>query len=358
MDKSFHELMIKQVERLTPESVAIELEVPETLLDTFKYQAGQYLTFRIFVDGEEIRRSYSICSAPYERKWVVGVKHVPGGKFSSLANQQLKPGDRLEVMPPMGRFTVPENTGDKRFVAFVAGSGITPVLAIIKQTLYEFPDSTFTLFFGNKQSSSIMFRRELNQLKNLYMQRLQVHHVLSREVLDAELFCGRIDASRCERFANLLFRPLQVDHYFICGPEQMILTVRDVLINTGVSREKIHVELFTTPGEKKAQSAKTAKKEYGDATAAVTLKLDGRTMQFPLAFDGNSILDAALELGADLPYACKGGVCSTCMARLVDGEVEMDVNYALEPDEVERGFILTCQSHPRTASIAVDYDDV
>ncbi len=359
MDRSFHTLKVKAVEQLTPEAVAIELEVPPEWQETYTFKAGQYLTFRIYIDGEEVRRTYSICSAPHENKWVVGVKHLPGGLFSTYANQQLKPGDTIEVMPPLGRFTLPEPAAEPRnYVAFAAGSGITPVLSLIKQALKEEPHSRFTLFFGNKLSATIMFRREINALKNRYMDRLQVHHILSREMLESDLFCGRLGGEKCRLYNGLLFDSNKTDHYYICGPEPMILEVRDTLVNMGVPRETVHVELFTAAGSRQADRASSRKTEYGDATAEVTLKLDGRTIQFPLTYDGQSILDTALKYGADLPYACKGGVCSTCMARLTEGEVEMDVNYALEPDEIAKRLILTCQSHPRSEKLVVDFDDI
>ncbi len=268
----------------------------------------------------------------------------------------LKKGDVLEVMPPMGKFT-PKHLG-KQYLAFAAGSGITPMMSIIKDVLQREPDSQFTLVYGNRNRNTIIFREEIEGLKNRYMQRLRVYHVLSRELMDVELFNGRIDAEKCGQFCERLIDLKKMDEAFLCGPEEMILSVRDKLIALGMPQGSVHLELFSSPDQPKVQHQKW-KEEHAEATgptSKVSIRLDGVTFDLELAYNGDNILDAALAHGADLPYACKGGVCSTCRAKITEGEVEMEVNYALEPDEVAKGYVLTCQSHPKTERVIVDFD--
>lgn len=354
----FHPLKIKEIRKETDECVSLLFEVPEELKEKFEFSQGQSLTMRANIGGEEIRRTYSLCSSPLDKEWRVAVKKVEGGIFSSFANEHLKTGDLIEVMPPVGKFyTKLDASNEKNYLAIAAGSGITPIISIIKTTLLTEPKSTFTLLFGNRSRASIMFKEELEALKNRFMNRFNLLHILSREVTDAPIFHGRINKEKCNIIFDRLVDVSSMDEIFICGPEEMIFTVRDILERRGIDKKHIHFELFTTPGEKSAdrnkhplQAADTGKK------SKIVIKLDGIMFDFELYQSGETILDAALKQGADLPFACKGGVCCTCKARLVKGAVEMEVNYGLEEDEVHAGFILTCQSHPKTPEVVVDFD--
>lgn len=356
MANKFHRLKISEVRRETADCVSVRFEVPPELTDEFIFQPGQNLTLRTDLDGQEVRRSYSICSSPEDSELRIAIKSVPGGRFSAFANTLLKAGDELEVMSPAGSFHIsfsPTRTGS--YLAFAAGSGITPILAIIKAALATEKNSQFTLVYGNRSTPSIIFREALEAIKNRYVDRFQLIHVLSREKLDAPINNGRIDAAKFEALNGKLFNVQDMDHIFLCGPFTMIESLRNSLQAQGVPRSRIHFELFNSPvtatdtGNIEAESVFT-----GEAT--VSVRIDGRRLSFPLSFDGAPILDAALEAGADLPYACKGGVCATCKARLTAGEVSMDTNYALEPEEVAAGFVLTCQSHPRSAQVDIDFD--
>ena len=355
----FYELKVKDVRPETADCVSIALEVPEELREIFKFQPGQYLTFRKHLDGAEVRRSYSICVSPREGELRVAVKQVEGGKFSGYANTDLKKGEVLEVMSPMGKFS-PKGLEKpaKQYLAFVAGSGITPVMSIMRHVLEDEADSQFTLVYGNKNRNTIIFREAIEGLKNRFMNRLRVYHVLSRELMDVPLFNGRIDAQKCTDFASSLIDVKGMDEAFLCGPEDMILSVRERLIELGMPAPQVHLELFSSPDQpqrKHEEWKKEHAKEEGPMSK-VSIRLDGVTFDLDLAFNGDNILDAALAHGADLPYACKGGVCSTCRAKVTEGAVHMEVNYALEPDEVKRGFVLTCQSHPTTDRVVVDFD--
>ena len=265
----------------------------------------------------------------------------------------------LDVLPPTGRFyTQLAPQQQKNYLAFAAGSGITPILSIIQASLETEPQSRFTLVYGNKSSATILFKETLEALKNRYMNRLVIHHVLSREFTDVPIQDGRIDQQKCIALGEKLIDYRSVDEVFLCGPESMIFAVKDSLIEAGIAEKNIHFELFSSPGQQTTQARKVAEQAaVSDQVAQVTIQLDGRTIQFPLGYDGASILDTALQQGADLPFACKGGVCCTCRAKVLEGAVSMDVNYALEPDEVAAGFILTCQSHPRSLNLVVSFDD-
>lgn len=355
----FYELKVKEVTAETADCVSVALDVPQTLQDTFRFAAGQYLTFRTQLEGNEVRRSYSICVSPNDGELRVAIKKVQGGRFSTHANDTLKAGDTLEVMPPMGKFSPKaSHKTTKHYLAIVAGSGITPVMSIMKTVLQNEPESQFTLIYGNRTRQTIIFREAIEGLKNKYMQRLRVYHILSREVMDVPLFSGRIDAKKCVDFCDTLVDISVMDEAFICGPEDMILSVRQQLTDLGMSPESVHIELFTSPDQPKAARDKWAAEHANDteAMSKVSITLDGATFEMNLAYGGDNILDAALKHGADLPYACKGGVCSTCRAKLVEGAVDMEVNYALEKDEIEKGYILTCQSHPKTERVIVDFD--
>lgn len=359
MSLKFHPLRVTDVKNETTDCVSVALDVPAELADAFKFVPGQYLTFKKG-DGEaEIRRSYSICAGPNDCELRVAIKKVEQGKFSTYANDELKIGDTLEVMPPMGNFVIKgKSVRHKHYMGIVAGSGITPVMSIMKSVLEQDPEATFTLIYGNKSRGTIIFREAIEAMKNKYMQRLRVYHVLSRERMDVELFNGRITADKCRQFCDKLVDVSTVDEVFICGPEEMILSVRQQLIDLGMDAGHVHMELFTSPDQPKASHEKWVKEHDTDQgkTSKVSITLDGTTFDMDLPYNGESILDAALKMGADLPFACKGGVCCTCRARVTEGEVEMEVNYALEPDEVANGYVLTCQSHPRTERVVVDFD--
>lgn len=358
MSTHFHKLKVREVRKETNDTVSVALEVPSDLLETFQYTQGQYLTFRIFQEGEEIRRSYSICSSPLDNEWRVAIKKVRGGKFSSFANETLSAGATLEVMPPMGKFHTPLDADKKRsYILFAAGSGITPVMSLIKTILRVETLSQVTLFYSNKSTGSIIFKEELEGLKNKFLGRLSIHYLLSREKMDAELFQGRLDKIKCQELIGTIPHVLKADEYFLCGPLEMIESVKASLMESGIDKKKIHFELFTIPGmEKKIAADVAAEKASSGPFGHVEVKADGVTIAFDLQYDGQNILDAAIAEGADLPYACKGGVCSTCKAKLTEGFVEMNRNYALEEDEVEDGYILTCQSHPRSEKLVVDFD--
>jgi ring-1,2-phenylacetyl-CoA epoxidase subunit PaaE len=357
MSAHFHKLKIKEVRRETPECVSIAFDVPEELKEHFLYKQGQYLTIRTNINGEEIRRSYSVCSSPFDNELRIAVKKIDEGIFSGYANEQLKKGDEIEAMPPMGKFFTQLNEAHKKsYVAFAAGSGITPVLSIIKTTLYTEPNSQFTLVYGNRNRHSIIFKEDIEAIKNKFINRFRVIHILSREKMDAPINFGRIDGEKCKALFENIIDAAGTDEFFICGPEEMIFSVKRFLEERSVDRKKIHFELFTTPEIKKQTTNINKTNSSSDFKSKVTIKLDGTSFDFDLAFEGDSILNAALKLGADLPFACKGGVCCTCRAKLINGEVDMDANFSLEPEEIEQGFILTCQSHPRTEKVVVNFD--
>lgn len=356
----FHSLRVTEVRRETEDTVSVAFDVPTELRESFAFQAGQYLTLRTTLNGEELRRSYSLCSAPRDGEWRVAVKQVEDGRFSTWVNTALQAGDRIDVMPPQGRFVLPqEAAGGRHVVLFAAGSGITPVISILKSVLLEEPSSRVTLFYGNRQLRSVIFLEELESLKNRYLDRLSLHFIFSREQQSSPLFEGRIDSARCRDLVTRFVTPEGREQYFICGPEAMILDVKSALLERGVAEDRVHFELFTTPvGAMGTALEKTHESDapVGDGKARVKVQLDGRVFEFDLSYQGVNILDASMVTGADLPFSCKGGVCCTCRAKLVNGEVHMDANYALEAWEVEEGFILTCQSHPRSPELFVDFD--
>ena len=354
MSTHFEKLLVKEVRRETEDCVSVLLEVPQNLHEKFAYQPGQHITLRTFINNKEIRRSYSLCSSPLHKEWRIAVKKVDGGIFSEFANSILKAGDTIELMPPMGHFILPETNDAKHFVCFAAGSGITPVLSIIKTGLAQQPHSHFTLIYGNRTRQSIIFKEEIEALKNKFMSRFHLVHILSREHTEAPLNEGRIDISKCEQIFNSV-ASLKADAFFICGPETMIFSIKDWLLSKGVDERKVYFELFNTIPVNTIKKTQPEKLKEEDI-AQVTMQLDGISFSLSLPYNGMSILDAALQQGADAPYSCKGGVCTTCKAKLVKGEVEMDVNYGLVPEEVEQGFILTCQSHPRSKEVIIDFD--
>lgn len=357
MSIHFHKLTIKEVKKETSECVSVSFDIPAELQDQFQYKQGQSLTMRTIINGEEVRRTYSLCSSPLEIKWKVAIKTVDGGLFSSFANNQLKQGDVLEVMEPVGNFYSELNPiNKKKYLAFAAGSGITPVISIIKTTLQTEPKSSFTLVYGNRSRSSIIFFEELEGLKNKFLDRFNLINILSRERTESPLNFGRIDIEKLNELSKLIDYST-IDETFICGPEEMIFCIKDYLIQKGVNEKNIHFELFTSSTPKKSKAQTEILKTDAGPKSNITVKVDGRSFDFTLSLNSDvTILDAALKQGADLPFACKGGMCCTCKAKLLEGEVEMDVHWGLEDEEIEKGYILTCQSHPKTEKITVDYD--
>ena len=355
----FHTLEVADVKRETEDAISIGLRIPQDLREDFRFIHGQYLTLKLEVDGEELRRSYSICSSPFEEgRLRIAVKRVHGGRASSKLVEQLKAGDTLEVMTPMGNFyTLCDAAHEKHYVAFAAGSGITPILSILMTTLRSEPKSRFTLFYGNTDQDRIIFRQKLEELKAQHGDRLQVHHILSQGSDEDMLFNGRITTDKAVQLMKRFLTDDLHKEYFICGPEQMMVNVSEALEKLGVEKKRIHVELFTSPV---TEAAKKPPVPVGEGaftgTADVTVIIDGREHAIQVSAEGDAVLDVALDAGLDVPFACKGAVCCTCKARIVEGQVEMAMNYALTDDEVEDGYVLTCQTHPRSAKVVVDYD--
>lgn len=352
----FHELRVATVTPETRDAIVVTFATPPDHAEDFRYLAGQHLTLRAQIEGEEIRRSYSICAGAQEQTLRIAIKRVDDGQFSNWAAEHLKPGSTVEVMAPSGHFNVPlEPKSRRHHVAFVAGSGITPVLSLIKTTLTLEPHSRFTLFYGNRASSSVIFKDELEDLKDRYLSRLNLVFILSREQQDVELFNGRIDAAKCDELLRRWINPADIDVAYICGPQMMMEQVQGSLMAHGVLKTRIKMELFGSALPRVPRAARPGKVK-GSEGCKVTVIQDGRTREFRLQKNSTSLLDAALEQGIELPYACKGGVCSSCRCKLIKGEVDMDANYSLEDYELARGFILCCQSFPVTDELLIDFD--
>ena len=354
----FHGLTISRVEPLTDEAVAISFTVPPALRDDYDFEPGQHLTVRATIGGEDLRRSYSICVSRQRARETgelrVATARVPGGAMSNWLHDNAEPGDVLQVMTPIGGFTCPTDPGAARHhVAIAAGSGITPVMSLLTTALEEEPASRATLVFGNRRTDTIMFLEELMDLKNRFPDRFQLFNVLSREAQDVELFSGRLDRDRLEGFFASFIPVDEVDEWYLCGPLGMVETAQEVLAERGIDREHVHHEVFHV-----ADTTPPAPPPPPDATplATVTVTLDGRTTQVPVRSQSESILAATLRERPDAPFSCTNGVCGTCRARVVEGEVRMDRNYALEDDEVAAGIVLACQSHPVTERVVLDYD--
>jgi len=352
----FYPLPVADVRQETRDTIVVTFAVPPELEESFVYQQGQHLTLRAHIGGEDVRRSYSICSAAQEKVLRVAIKRTQGGVFSTWANDTLKSGATLEVMPPMGHFNLPLEAGNsKHYVGFAAGSGITPIISIIKTTLLAEPNSRFTLFYGNRASSSVIFKEELTDLKDIFLERLTLAYVMSREQQDIELFNGRITREKCAQFLQHWVRVEDLDAAFICGPEDMMLGVSAALQEAGMPKQDIKIELFAASIPKHEHKARPHDAAVPHETE-VTVIMDGNHTSFVMDKDKESILDAGLRAGIDMRYSCKGGVCSTCRCKLVDGKVDMDVNYALEDYEIARGFVLSCQSFPVTDKVTIDFD--
>ena len=352
----FHPLRLAAVKRETRDAVALTFEIPATLAQQFRFDAGQHVTLRATIDGQDIRRSYSICSPVQAGGLRIAVKKSAGGVFSTWAGESLAAGDTLEVMPPLGHFGIaPDATRSRHYVGFAAGSGITPLISIMGTTLAAEPGSEFTLFYGNRASGTVMFRDELAELKDAYLTRFNLVHVLSREAQDIPLLHGRIDREKAGALLSHWVDLALVDIVYLCGPDGMMQAVAEALRERGFPDAKIRIERFAASIPKHEHKAVKALAP-GHTECEVTVILDGATRSFTLEKGNESILEAGLKAGVELPYSCKGGVCSTCRAKLVAGEADMDVNFALEDYEVARGFVLTCQSYPVTDKVTVDYD--
>lgn len=350
-------MRVAGVKRETRDSVILTLEPAETDRDKFKFVQGQYLTFRRVIEGEELRRSYSICAGVNDGILRVGIKRVDGGAFSTFANEEVKTGDLLDAMAPTGNFHSPLNPAlARRYLGFAGGSGITPMISIVKTVLEAEPQSAFTLVYGNRAAGAVMFREELEDLKNSHLGRLRVVHILETDSADIDLFTGRLDHAKCEALFGAWLDVKSADLAFICGPPPMMTAVSETLQAHGMDAAAIKTELFASaqPG-RAARKAAAANAQNPDRSIA-TIVIDGVARDIEIAQNRQSVLEAALQANIDAPYACRAGVCSTCRAKLLEGEIEMDQNYALDDDDVARGYILTCQSHPRSKRIVVDYD--
>lgn len=353
MTPRFHPLRIDEIRRECADAFSLRFEVPEPLLRDYVFVQGQHLSLRADIDGEEVRRSYSICSGVDDGELRVAIREVPGGKFSAWAARTLSVGDRLDVMTPDGRFHTPlDPAHEKHYVAFAAGSGITPILSLIRTTLKRESRSRFTLVYGNRNSASAMFLEDLEDLKDRYLQRFVLHTVFSREVQDIALFHGRVDAGKVRAFLDTLIPPDGIDEAFVCGPGEMIDTVERELLAAGLAPARVHVERFGVP----TGAAPNVAAPEDAPQATIDVELDGVRRQVPFRATDASVLDAALRAGLDLPYSCKGGMCCTCRAKVLDGKVRMAKNYSLDPADVEAGFVLTCQAHPLTERVTVSFD--
>ncbi|CAI8311966.1 MAG: 1,2-phenylacetyl-CoA epoxidase, subunit E [Flavobacteriales bacterium UBA4585] len=351
---AFYPLVVKEVRRETKDAVSVAFELNDEQRSVFRYTPGQYLTFRAAINGEEVRRSYSICAAPHEGELRVAIKEIEGGKFSTYANRTLKAGDALESMAPAGNFAWKHEGSAAHVVGWAAGSGITPISAIAKSVLNSDNESTFTLFYGNKNSNSIIFKNELEDLKNAYVDRFEVHHVLSREDQGSDYTSGRLDADKVKGYNGKFFDVATTTGHFLCGPLGMIEGVSGVLESLGTAKSTIHFELFNTAGATAEAIAKSSSK--ASANAKVTVVLDGEETHFEMG-PKDYVIDAALDAGADVPYACKGAVCCTCRAKVLKGTAEMVMNYALVDDEVNDGYVLTCQTHATSDELVISFDE-
>lgn len=353
----FYSLQVKDLYKETQDCTVITLEVPEELHEMFRFRQGQHLTFRKIWGEEEVRRTYSLCTSPDEKVWSVAVKQIPTGVFSTYVNEQLRVGDWMEVMPPGGPFGVAtEPTKSKTYAAFAAGSGITPIMSMIKTHLQLEPESRFVLFYLNKTARSIIFKEQIEALKNKFLGRFQVFYFLDVEKRDIDLLTGRFSAEKLQDINRYLLPFSQVDELFICGPEPMIFMLRDVLIDLGMKKNHIHFELFISGLSAEARQQAAQAVEQKIEGTHVTIIDGGKDFTFVMGDQYDTILDGALAAGADLPFACKGGVCSTCKCKILEGSVQMKINYALEDYELAQNFVLSCQAVPTSEKVVVDFD--
>ncbi len=358
MSKHFYPVTVDEIRKETADCISIKFNISEEYKNLFQYKQGQSLNIKTIINGEEVRRTYSLCSSPLDNEWRIAVKLLENGVFSTYAHQQLKQGDQLEIMEPVGKFYTELNpVNQKSYLAFAAGSGITPVISVIKTSLRTEPKSTFTLVYGNKDRSSIIFFDELEALKNTFIDRFNIIYILSRERTEIDLNYGHIDENKLTALEKAI-NYQTIDDTFICGPRDMIFCVKDFLEARGIDKKKIHFEIFLSTSPAKTNTTKQTSSVETSKQSNISIKADGRSFDFKMPVNSEqSILDGALAQGADLPYACKGGMCCTCKAKLLEGEVAMDVHWGLEDDEVVKGYILTCQSHPKSEKVVVDFDD-
>lgn len=357
VNERFHKLKIAEVRRETLDSVSIRFEVPEELKDAFGFKAGQHLTLRTEMNGEDLRRNYSVCVAPHENEIRIAVKQTPGGRFSGWANSALQAGHTIDVLPPMGRFVVPAtDSTEPYYVALAGGSGITPVLSILKTVLAENPRAHFTLLYGNRDSVSIMFLEELAGLKNRYLDRLEIYHFLENEAEEIELFNGRLDRAKLDEVFSTLVDVKDADAFFICGPGPMMDAAESALLARAIAPERIFIERFTTGTISAEQLARDEALQQKAQGTQITVTLDGRRSKISFNAEKGNILESVQAAGLPAPYACKGGVCSTCRAKVLSGTVTMKKNYGLTDEEVAEGYVLTCQSVPTSDNVALSYD--
>ncbi|WP_432208432.1 1,2-phenylacetyl-CoA epoxidase subunit PaaE [Acinetobacter variabilis] len=348
----FIPLTIKSIQPQTEQAICIAFELSPEHAESFQYQPGQHLTIRHMTEQEELRRCYSICSDTDE-DMSIAIKKIDQGQFSTWANENLKVGDVLEVMPPQGVFfQKAAKTGGKHYLGFAAGSGITPILSIVKAVLNRQQDATFTLVYGNRSWKQTMFSEQIMDLKDRFKERLQLINIFSRELNDSEIFNGRIDAEKLQQLFQAGLIPAETDHCFACGPEEMMNAIETLLPTLGIERNKIHTERFNTGTAPKASTQQIESR----TEEKVNIVLDGRELIIEVSKQDDSILDAALRAGADLPYACKGGVCATCKCKVLQGEVEMAINYSLEEEEIQKGYVLSCQARPTTQNVRLSFD--
>ena len=361
-DGHFHSLTINHVQPETDTAVCIGFDIPEALQEIFRFKQGQFLTLRAMIEGEEVRRSYSICSGVHDGNMRVAIKRVKNGQFSNHANDHFAVGDEIDVMPPQGSFYTETNAEQaKNYMCLAVGSGITPILSIIKTILHDEPESRVTLIYGNRRSNSVMFKDELSFVKNRYLNRFHWVNIMNQEDQGADLLNGKIDnAKGAALHKSGLINITETDDVFICGPEAMMSEVSRGFRASGLSENSIHYELFANSSEDAAKMLEKSRQRidtYGEEKVCkVTVVADGRSISFDLATVGENILDAGMDNGMELPYACKAGVCSTCKAKVVSGDVEMDIAHGLEKHEVEAGYILACQAHPISDDVVVDFD--
>ena len=351
----FHRLAVRDLRREAPDAVSLTFAIPNELANDYRFAPGQYLTLKTMFGGEEVRRSYSICSGPDDGEIRIAVKRVDGGAFSSFVTDELKRGDEIDVMTPTGRFGVALDPDAARtHVGFAAGSGITPILSIVKAVLAREPGSRFFLFYGNRTTAGMLFREQLEELKDRFLDRFSIFHVISGEEQDLPILHGRLDGEKVRVLLRSLVPAETVDHVFICGPTGMSEEIESTCRALGIADERVHIERFVS-GLGGKPRPKAVVPESAPSKAMAALIIDGKRREVPVA-EGEAILDAALRAGVDLPFACKGGMCSTCRAKLVEGRAEMELNYSLEPWELKAGFVLTCQAKPVTERVVVDYD--
>lgn len=354
MSHNFHTLKVKEVKRETRDTVSIALDIPEAIQKEFEFAAGQYLTFKKIINGEEVRRSYSICSAPHENEMRVAVKQVENGLFSTYATKELKAGDSLETMAPEGNFKITPVSGEKKnYIFYAAGSGITPVISMIKETLKNNDQSNILLYYGSRTASETIFKFELDDLA-ANNSNFNLMYLFSREDSGSKSTNGRIDKGKCDHFYESSQKDLSIDGIYTCGPQEMVEIIKDFYSEKGLA-DKVHFELFTVTAPKK--DIKASATVGAIVLSKVTVIIDDEEMEIDLATDGKNILQAAQDAGADVPFSCKGGVCCTCKAKVIEGSAVMDLNYALDDQEVEEGFILTCQAHPTSEKCVVSYDE-